>query len=83
MLYLCDVWKSGLDLNSNVSESLILKNGQFILSTSFSVSKISPLKDSVKSQLLRLYSQFLFLKILRALQFFTLMTFWKNVLRPS
>ena len=39
----------------------------FILSTTFSVTEILPQKDSAKSQLLRLYSQFSFTKILKAL----------------
>ena len=39
----------------------------FILSTTFSVTKISSRRDSAKSQLLSLYSQFLFSKILKAL----------------
>ena len=39
----------------------------FILSTTFLVTEISHQRDSAKSQLLRLYSQFLFTKILKAL----------------
>ena len=39
----------------------------FILSTTFSVTEMLPQRDSGKSQLLRLYSQFSFTKILKAL----------------
>ena len=39
----------------------------FILSTTFSVTEMPPQRDSTKSQLLRLYSQFSFTKILKAL----------------
>ena len=39
----------------------------FILSTTFTVTEIPPQRDSAKSQLLRLYSQFSFTKILKAL----------------
>ena len=39
----------------------------FILSTTFSVTEIPPQSDSAKNQLLRLYSQFSFTKILKAL----------------
>ena len=38
----------------------------FILSTTFSVTKIRPQRDSAKSQLLRLYSQLPSTKILKA-----------------
>ena len=38
----------------------------FMLSTTFSVTEILPQRDSAKSQLLRLYSQFSFTKILKA-----------------
>ena len=40
----------------------------FILSTTFSITEIPPQRDSVKSQLLHLYSQFSFTKILKALR---------------
>ena len=40
---------------------------RFILSTNFSVTEIHPQRDSAKSDLLRLYSQFSFTKILKAL----------------
>ena len=39
----------------------------FIVSTTFSIIEIPPQRDSAKSQLLRLYSQFSFTKILKAL----------------
>ena len=39
----------------------------YILSTTFSVTEIPPQRYSVKSQLLRRYSQFSFTKILKAL----------------
>ena len=39
----------------------------FILSTTFSVTEIPPQRNSAKSQLLRLYSQFSFSKIIKAL----------------
>ena len=39
----------------------------FILSITFSVTEIPPQRDSVKSQLLRFYSQFSFTEILKAL----------------
>ena len=39
----------------------------FILSTTFSVTEITLQRDSAKSQLLRLYSQFSFTKILKTL----------------
>ena len=39
----------------------------FILSTTFSITEIPPQRDSAKSQLLRLYSQFPFTKVLKAL----------------
>ena len=51
----------------------------FILSTTFSVTEIPHQKDSAKSQLLRLYSQYSFTKILKALHtglIFT--TCWRN-----
>ena len=38
-----------------------------MLSTTFSVTEIPPQRDSAKSQLLRLYTQFSFTKILKAL----------------
>ena len=38
----------------------------FILSTTFSVVEIPPQRDSAQSQLLRLYSQFSFTKVLKA-----------------
>ena len=39
----------------------------FILSITFSITEIPPQRDSAKSQLLRLYSQFSLNKILKAL----------------
>ena len=47
--------------------SVIFKCQCFCLSTTFSVTEILPQRDSAKSPLLRLYSQFSFTKILKAL----------------
>ena len=55
----------------------------FILSTTYHVTEISPLRDSAKRQLLRLYSQFSFTKISKALQVLIFTIFWRNIRRPS
>ena len=54
----------------------------FILSTTYSVTEIPTRRDSAKRQLLRLYSQFSFTKILKALQVFIFTAFWRYVPRP-
>ena len=54
----------------------------FILSTTFSVTKIPPRRDSAKCQLLRLYSQFSITKVPKA-QHIIFTAFWRNVPRPS
>ena len=53
----------------------------FILSATFSATEIPPWRDSAKCQLLRLYSQFSFTKILKALQVLIFAAFWWNVQR--
>ena len=55
----------------------------FILSTTFSVTEIPPRRDSPNCQLLPLYSQFWFTKILKALQVLTFTAFWRILSRPS
>ena len=55
----------------------------FILSTTFSVTEIPPRRDSPNCQLLPLYSQFWFTKILKALQVLTFTAFWRNVPRQT
>ena len=68
LLCLCDVWKGQSYVNTNVSVSSIFNNGQFYLKYYLLRRRISPSKSSAKLQLLRLYSQFSFIKILKALQ---------------
>ena len=53
----------------------------FILSATFSATEIPPWRNSAKCQLLRLYSQFSFTKILKALQVLIFAAFWRNVQR--
>ena len=54
-------------LNANVSVSSIINNGQFYLKYYFPFTEIPSQRYSAKSQLLRLYSQYSFNKILKAL----------------
>ena len=54
-----------------------------VLSTTFSVTEISPRRDSAKRQLPRLHSQFSFTKMLKAPQVLTFTAIWRNVPKPS
>ena len=82
-LYLCNIWKGRSWVNANVSVSSIFNNDQFYLRYYFLRQRTPPRKDSAKSQLLRLYSKFSFIKVLKALQVLIFTTFWRNVTRPS
>ena len=53
----------------------------FILSATFSATEIAPWRDSAKCQLLHLYPQFSFTRILKALQVLIFAAFWRNVQR--
>ena len=55
----------------------------FIFSTTFSHTESNTQRDSAKCQLLRLYSQFSFTKILKALQALIFTSFWGNFPRIS
>ena len=84
LLCLCDIWKGASYVNVNVSVSSIFNTMvSFILSTTFSVIEIPPWRDSAKYQLLRLYSQFPFIKVLKALQVLMVTAFWRNVSRQT
>ena len=71
-------------VNANVSVVLIYNNGQLYRRYYFTCYRNSPLtRFSYVSMLLRLYSQFSFTKILKALHVLIFKAFWRNVGRPS
>ena len=67
--------------NDNAFCLFDIQKGAF-LSTTFYVTEVYPERNSAKCELLRLYIQFYFTKILKALQFFVFIAFWWKVLRP-
>ena len=70
-------------VNANISSIRSSRIVRYILSTTLPVTEIAPRRDSDKCQLLRLYSQFSFTKILKTLQVIIFTAFWRNVPRPS
>ena len=54
-----------------------------VLSTTFSVTEISPRRDPAKRQLPRLHSQFSFTKMLKAPQVLTFTAIWSNLNVPK
>ena len=84
LLCLCDIRKGASYVNVNVSVCLMLNTMvSFILSTTFYVTEIHPWRDSGKYQLLRLYSKFPLIKVLKALQVLMFTAFWSNVSRQT
>ena len=61
----------------------IQHNGQFYLKYYFLRHRNPPWRDSARYQLLRLYSQFPFIKVLKALQVLMVTAFWRNVSRQT
>ena len=76
---LCHMWKGQSYVNGNVSVPSIFNSGHLFLKNYLLRHRNSTRRDSSKYQLLRLYSQFSFTKILEPLQVLIFTAFWRNV----